>query len=198
MAESMRHGETLDLFRHASELQPHPLACLGFAAHVVAATTPEAPTQAAALMLSQPWVSSFGCHVPPGYDSEYTQQALVAVAGYSASPEGEGDARAHHLAGVLLERLEMAEAAVLRYRRAVQLLPPTAAAEHKAAAFGLGRALVASGQAEEAVHTLAAAGPATMSEFVVLARALVAAGQLRPAFEVCYRYEGVGTAGGGI
>ena len=201
VAEQLSHGETLDLFRHASELGTHPMACLGFAGHVVAATTPEGPEQAAALMLGAPWKPRFECHIPRGFDALYTQRAMVAIASYTASSEGREDARGHYLAATLLERLGAAEAAVDRYRRCLALIEAQAARGQSSregardATFGLGRALSRAAQHKEAIEVLAGAQPSTMAEYVILARALADANQLTPSFQV--RRAGAGSPGGG-
>jgi superkiller protein 3 len=191
VAEQLCHTETLDLFRHASELATHPLACLGFAGHVVAATTPEGAEQAASLMVGRPWGPRFKCEVPRGYGQLYTQRAMVAIASYTASPEGREDARGHYLAAQLLERLGAVEAAADRYRQCLSLVAAQASGGKpngegaREATFGLGRALSRAKRHQEAIQVLADAQPTTMSEYVILARALADANQLTPAFQVC-------------
>lgn len=188
VAESMKHHETLDLFRHALELEAHPLACLGFAEQAALATTPMNPAQSHAERLHQSWTPVTNCFVPSGYEAQYTNQALLAAVRLGATAWGHSDARCHYLAGIFLERLGMPGAALQRYSRAAQLLQeqcPDDTEKQKLVAMALGRVQASSGQVSEAVPVLAGAVQQdSPDDYLTLARALFLSNQLTLAEEV--------------
>jgi tetratricopeptide (TPR) repeat protein len=105
VAAALKRGDdTLDLFRHAFELDAHPAAALGFGSHVVANLTGKSS------------------HIPRGYEAQYKAQSLLALALYVASREGATDACARNLYGVLLKEHGLYTQAVAQFDAAVTIL----------------------------------------------------------------------------
>lgn len=114
IAEQHGHYDTLDLFRHAFELHSHPAACLGFAYHVIAGTTPTSDKET--------FLKISSSQIPHDRTSHYEREAQVALSRYVGSPVGEQDPCALNLLGLLFERQGIYHAAFQLFQRALDKL----------------------------------------------------------------------------
>eukprot|EP00045_Choanoeca_perplexa_P018024 m.274639 g.274639 ORF g.274639 m.274639 type:complete len:1569 (+) comp17691_c0_seq2:37-4743(+) len=184
VATTMASREALDLLRHAFELFPHPTAALGFAARVVAALTPD--NEQHALQLLSNGTVQFGDlgTVPSGHVEAYCQQAAVALARYCHTPQGQGNASARCLQGIVYERLQLYDAAIIAWQQCHALLAPTETERQRLAQLSLARAYCLSGEVTKSVQLYGELVPTEFGHICQWGRALVQAGQLPQAFQV--------------
>lgn len=181
VAESFGSTEAMDLYRHAFELYPHPQACLGFGYHVVAATSialeDTAPITAAAVPPAR---------LPHGYESQYLEQALVALVAFTQTHHGCQDAQAFNCLGMLMERRGVATAAAKYYSRAAALLAldRTAGKECRMVQLNLARALTAAGDPAKSIEMYRRTGIDRLHDICGLGLAAYSAGDLATSYKV--------------
>ena len=196
VAESFGSTEAMDLYRHAFELYPHPQACLGFGYHVVAATSIAVEDDAVATGTAAAAVPP--ARLPHGYESQYLEQALVALVAFTQTHHGCQDAQAFNCLGMLMERRGVATAAVKYYGRAVALLALDQAAgeECRMVQLNLARALNAAGDPAKSIEMYRRTGIDRLHDICGLGFAAYSAGDLATSYKVYEEALAVATSTG--
>ncbi|XP_035022262.1 tetratricopeptide repeat protein 37 isoform X2 [Hippoglossus stenolepis] len=162
IAERVGSYDTMDLFRHTTELSTHVEGVKGYAFWVCSTLLDKS-----------------------NRDSELYRYNIVQMNAISAAhvvlckytERIQSDPEAFIMLGYLNEHLQLKRQALQAYQRAVELLKSTSSAEELAFALGCyGRALCTSGQWEEAVHVYNSTPLQELSDLTGLALAYWRAG----------------------
>ncbi|XP_034451179.1 tetratricopeptide repeat protein 37 [Hippoglossus hippoglossus] len=162
IAERVGSYDTMDLFRHTTELSTHMEGVKGYAFWVCSTLLDKS-----------------------NRDSELYRYNIVQMNAISAAhvvlckytERIQSDPEAFIMLGYLNEHLQLKRQALQAYQRAVELLKSTSSAEELAFALGCyGRALCTSGQWEEAVHVYNSTPLQELSDLTGLALAYWRAG----------------------
>uniref|UniRef100_A0A8D3BYI1 SKI3 subunit of superkiller complex n=1 Tax=Scophthalmus maximus TaxID=52904 RepID=A0A8D3BYI1_SCOMX len=164
IAERVGSYDTMDLFRHTTELSTHVEGVKGYA-YWVCSTLLDKSNRDSEL-----------------YRYNIVQMNAISAAQVALSKYTErihSDPEAYIMLGYLNEHLQLKRQALQAYQRAVELLQSTSSAEELAFALGsYGRALCTSGQWEEAVHVYNSTPLQELSDLTGLALAYCRAGLL--------------------
>ncbi|XP_069034465.1 tetratricopeptide repeat protein 37 [Embiotoca jacksoni] len=162
IAESVGSYDTMDLFRHTTELSTHMEGVKGYA-YWVCSTLLDKSNRDSEL-----------------YRYNIVQMNAISAAQVALSKYTEriqSDPEAFIMLGYLNEHLQLKRQALQAYQRAVELLQSMSSSEELAFSLGsYGRALCMSGQWEEAVHVYKSTPLQELSDLVGLALAYCRAG----------------------
>ncbi|XP_071338724.1 superkiller complex protein 3 [Trachinotus anak] len=162
IAERVGSYDTMDLFRHTTELSTHMEGVKGYAFWVCSTLLDKS-----------------------NRDSELYRYNIVQMNAISAAQVAlskyteriQSDPEAFIMLGYLNEHLQLKRQALQAYQRAVELLQSMSSTDEKAFALGsYGRALCTAGQWEEAVHVYNSTPLQELSDLVGLALAYCRAG----------------------
>uniref|UniRef100_A0AAX7T5H4 Tetratricopeptide repeat domain 37 n=1 Tax=Astatotilapia calliptera TaxID=8154 RepID=A0AAX7T5H4_ASTCA len=162
IAERVGSYDTMDLFRHTTELSTHMEGVKGYAFWVCSTLLDKSNRDSELYRYNIVQMNAISA-------------AQVALSKYTERIQSDPDA--FIMLGYLNEHLQLKRQALQAYQRAVELLQSTSSSEELAFSLGsYGRALCTSGQWEEAVHVYNSTPLQELSDLVGLALAYCKAG----------------------
>ncbi|XP_028270301.1 tetratricopeptide repeat protein 37 [Parambassis ranga] len=162
IAESVGSYDTMDLFRHTTELSTHMEGVKGYAYWVCSTLLDKSNRDSELYRYNIVQMNAISA-------------AQVALSKYTERIQSDPDA--FIMLGYLNEHLQLKRQALQAYQRAVELLQSTSSSEQLAFSLGCyGRALCTSGQWEEAVHVYKSTSLQGISDLVGLALSYCRAG----------------------
>jgi superkiller protein 3 len=126
IAQLTDHAETLDLFRHSTQLNPLPQAAIAFAFHVALGLIPLDANKRTELYNKGHFKAG---QIPEGYGAYYLAQANIALSKHVRTNIGARDACAWNIYGLLLEKQSLFLSAYDAFRKSRTILLD----EHKSA-----------------------------------------------------------------
>ncbi|XP_038559572.1 tetratricopeptide repeat protein 37 [Micropterus salmoides] len=165
IAERVGSYDTMDLFRHTTELRTHMEGVKGYAYWVCSTLLDKSNRDSELYRYNIVQMNAISA-------------AQVALSKYTERIQSDPDA--FIMLGYLNEHLQLKRQTLQAYQRAVELLRPMSSTEELAFALGCyGRALCTSGQWEEAAHVYNSTSLQELSELTGLALAYCRAGLIQ-------------------